>query len=310
MRLKLGGEMHIPDGFLDTKTWVAAAAASTGTIAYAVRKVNKDLEEKDVPLMGVLAAFIFAAQLINFPVAGGTSGHFLGAALSTILLGPWKAILVMFSVITVQALLFGDGGITALGANVLNMAITGALASYVAYRRLKNFNISIAAFGAGFISIFLASLACALELGVSGTTSLSVALPMMSGWHFLIGIGEGMITAVTIGYLLRVRPDLVKDNMPLGKQGALVLVLVAAFVSFVLSPYASTFPDGLERVAGDAGFLKNGKTLFTALIPDYIFPGVSNESFATAIAGIIGVAITLAVVYAIGIVIKRRSREA
>jgi cobalt/nickel transport system permease protein len=310
MRFELGGKMHIPDGFLDTKTWVTATAASAGTIAYAVRRVNKDLEEKDIPLMGVLAAFIFAAQMINFPVAGGTSGHFLGAALSTILLGPWKAILAMFSVVTVQALLFGDGGITALGANVLNMAIVGTLMSYIVHSRLKNINVATAAFGAGFISVFLASLACALELGVSGTTPLSVALPMMSGWHFLIGIGEGIITAVTIGYLLKVRPDLVKNNMPLGKQGALVMVSVAAFVSLVLSPYASAFPDGLERVAEDAGFLENGKTLFAALIPDYAFPGVSNESLATAIAGIIGVAITLVVAYAIGVALKRRSREA
>jgi cobalt/nickel transport system permease protein len=310
MLLNTEVEMHIPDGFLDTKTWVTAAAASTGTIAYAVKKVNKDFEEKDVPLMGVLAAFVFAAQMINFPVAGGTSGHFLGAALTTILLGPWKAMLVMLSVVSIQALLFGDGGITALGTNVLNMAVIGPLVAHFIYQSLKRFNSGIAVFLTGFSSVFIASIACSVELGISGTVPFTIALPMMAGWHFLIGIGEGIITATAVGFLAKTRPDLIKENMPLGKQGALVITGIAAFVALVLSPFASAFPDGLERVAEDAGFLEHSKTLFNALIPDYAMPGVGSEALATALAGIIGVAITLAAAFTIATIFRKKSGEA
>lgn len=301
--------MHIPDGFLDTKTWVTATAASAGTIAYAVKKVNAALEEKDIPLMGVLAAFIFAAQLINFPVAGGTSGHVLGAALATILLGPWKAILVMFSVITVQALLFGDGGVTALGANVFNMAILGTLISHAVYGRLKNFGTSIASFIAGLLSILAASIACAFELGISGTVPLSVAIPMMAGWHFLIGIGEGVITAIAIGYLIKVRIDLVENNAPLGKKDVLVAVSVILFIAFTLSPFASALPDGLERVAMDAGFVHHEKEVAATLIPDRIFPSTANGILVTSAAGVIGIVATLVFAYIIAVSLKRRSKK-
>ncbi|HZD60423.1 MAG TPA: energy-coupling factor ABC transporter permease [Anaerolineae bacterium] len=299
--------MHIPDGFLDTKTWVTAATASGGAVAYAVAKVNKGLEEKDPPLMGVLAAFIFAAQMLNFPVAGGTSGHFIGGALAAILLGPWKAILVMLSVISVQALLFGDGGITALGANILNLAIIAPLSAYWVYGALRRFSVPAGAFVAGLISTVIAASAAAVELSVSGTVPLVLSMPIMAGWHLLIGIGEGIITAVTIGYIARVRSDLVTNTTGFDWRSLMVLAGVASFLALFLSPLASSLPDGLQRVAYELGFAKRGTGLFTALIPNYAIPGVKSEWLAGGLAGLVGISATILIGYGVATAARRRS---
>jgi len=208
--------MHIPDGFLDIATVATTGAISAAGIACAVKIANKKLEEKQVPLMGVMAAFIFAAQMLNFPIFGGTSGHLIGATLAAILLGPWIAMLIMTCVLIVQCLIFQDGGLLALGANVLNMGIIASFAGYYLYRAIT---IIIGEDGrgrvvGGFIgawgSVFLASSACAIELWVSGTSPLSVALPSMAGWHALIGIGEGLITTAVLGFVMATRRDLVE----------------------------------------------------------------------------------------------------
>ncbi|HEY3375174.1 MAG TPA: energy-coupling factor ABC transporter permease [Candidatus Aquicultor sp.] len=299
--------MHIPDGFLDTKTLVTAAAASGATIAYAVRKANKEFEEKDAPLMGVLAAFIFAAQMLNFPVAGGTSGHFVGGALAAILLGPWKAILVMLSVISVQALLFGDGGISALGANILNMAILSPLAGYWVYRLISRKSVTGGAFTAGLVSTIVAALACALELTASGTAPFAIVVPLMTGWHVLIGLGEGAITMATITYLLKVRPDLVNRTATPDKASLVAFGGVAAFLALVISPFASSFPDGLEHIAETTGFINKGTSLFSAFIPGYTMPGLGEGGLATGVAGLVGVLITIGIGYVIAKAVRRRS---
>lgn len=298
--------MHIPDGFLDTKTWVSAAAASTAAVAYAVRKANQELEEKDPPLMGVLAAFIFAAQMLNFPVAGGTSGHFLGGALAAILLGPWKAMLVMLSVVGVQALLFGDGGITALGANTLNMAIVAPFVAHFVFEALKRLNISAAAFGAGLVSTVATALLLAAELAISGTSPFVITASFMTGWHVLIGIGEGLITMTTVGYLLRVRPDLVKQNSGLDTRSLGVFAGVAAFLALFLSPLASSFPDGLEKVAESLGFIEKAGNALKSPIPDYGVPGLSGGA-ATGLAGLVGVVVTILIGFALASIARRRS---
>jgi len=206
--------MHIPDGFLSTTTSVVTWAASAGGIGYAVRRVNKELEDRQVPLIGVTAAFIFAAQMLNFTVAGGTSGHLLGGALAAILVGPWAGVLVLTSVLSLQALLFQDGGLLALGANVFNMAIVGVLlgwAVYVGLRRLlgkKAWGMAISGFVAAWVSVVVASLVASVELAVSGTSPLGVVLPAMGAVHALIGIGEGLITVAVLAFLRAVRPDL------------------------------------------------------------------------------------------------------
>jgi cobalt/nickel transport system permease protein len=206
--------MHIPDGFLDAATSAVTWAASAGSVAYAVRRVSRELEERQVPLMGVSAAFIFAAQMLNFTIAGGTSGHLLGGALAAILLGPWAGMLVITSVLAVQALLFQDGGLLALGANILNMAVIGVLLAWVVYTAIKRlfgnktWNTMAGGFAAAWLSVVLASLVAALELAISGASPWGVVLPAMVGVHALIGIGEGLITIAVLAFLRATRPDL------------------------------------------------------------------------------------------------------
>ncbi|AEG59269.1 energy-coupling factor ABC transporter permease [Desulforamulus ruminis] len=195
--------MHIPDGFLDTKTWAAAAVLSAGALSYSLKKTREQLTDRQVPTLGVMAAFVFAAQMINFPIAGGTSGHLLGAALATALLGPFSASIVLTSVLAIQCFVFLDGGLTVLGANIFNMGVVGVWTSVAIYGLFKKYTkspagIAVVAFLASWTSVMMAALAVALELAVSGTVPLSVALPAMLGVHALIGIGEGLITAVVV----------------------------------------------------------------------------------------------------------------
>lgn len=207
--------MHIPDGFLNIATVATTYAASAGGVGFALRMVRKKLAEKHVPLMGIMAAFIFAAQMLNFPIAGGTSGHLIGAALAAILLGPWAATLIMTCVLIAQSLIFQDGGLLALGANVFNMAILASFAAYYIYR-LANRVLGesrrsrlIGTFVAAWTSVLVAAIACAIELWVSGISPIQVALPAMAGWHALIGIGEGVITVAVLSLVLATRKDLV-----------------------------------------------------------------------------------------------------
>jgi len=198
--------MHIPDGFLAPGVWAGASVLSAGALAGAVAKTKETLQDRQVPALGVAAAFIFAAQMVNFPVAGGTSGHLLGGPLAAILLGPWNAFLVMAAVLVIQCLFFYDGGLTALGANVLNMAVIAPWVAYGAYKLFagagKNKSIRTAAvFAAAWLSVMAAALACTAEIVLSGSVPWSVALPAMAGWHALIGIGEGLITAVVVAFV-------------------------------------------------------------------------------------------------------------
>ncbi|KJS17722.1 MAG: cobalamin biosynthesis protein CbiM [Peptococcaceae bacterium BRH_c4b] len=198
--------MHIPDGFLDAKTWISAAVLSAGAIGYSVKKSREELDDKQVPKLGIMAAFIFAAQMINFPIAGGTSGHLLGSAMATILLGPWNACLVISTVLFIQCLAFQDGGLTALGGNIFNMAVVGVITALIIYKMLSKIfkssggrNVSI--FLASWLSVFVASLMATVELSISGTVPFAVAFPAMAGWHTLIGIGEGLITVVVVNFV-------------------------------------------------------------------------------------------------------------
>lgn len=209
--------MHIPDGFLDAKTWVSLTAVSAAGIAIAAARTKKEGDEKRVPLMGVMAAFIFAAQMMNFPVAGGTSGHFMGGVLAALLLGPFTGILIMSTVLIVQCLVFQDGGLTALGANIFNMGIVGCAGGYYLYRLLDALlqrpawmskRNMLMVFGSSWASIVLAAAACSAELAFSGTVPFNVSFPAMAGVHALIGIGEGLITVGVIGFVYKVRPDL------------------------------------------------------------------------------------------------------
>ncbi len=208
--------MHIPDGFLNIGTVATTFVVSAGGVANAVRIANKKLGERHVPLMGVLAAFIFAAQMVNFPVVGGTSGHLIGVALAAILLGPWAAVLIMSCVLIAQSLIFQDGGLLALGANIFNMGIVASFSGYYLYRLFilmlgeNRRGQLISAFVGAWSSVFLASIVLAVELAVSGTSPIQVVLPAMAGVYALIGIGEGLITGAVLSLVLATRADLLQ----------------------------------------------------------------------------------------------------
>lgn len=296
--------MHVPDGFLSTPVAVLLWLAAVVVIGLALSRVNREMDEKRVPLMGVMAAAIFAGQMLNFSVTGGTSGHLLGAALATALLGPWAAIVAMTCVVATQAMLFQDGGLLALGANLVNMAIVGvavASAMLTVVRRLtggRRVGLLVAGFLAGWSSIFVASLACALELAVSGTSPANLAIPAMGGIHALIGVGEGLITAAALALIYTARRD-VLDPAQAGWNGRALTVwgLVLAVLLAVLSPLASSHPDGLEWVAEQQGFLSRALDAPFRVLSDYVFPGVADKRMATVVAAVVGVAAVLAVTW-------------
>ena len=310
--------LHAPDGFFSLPVAIAGYALAAVFIGIAIRQTNKNLNERIVPMMGVMAAFIFAAQMLNFPVAGGTSGHLVGGALAAIVLGPWAAILVMTAVVGLQALLFQDGGLVVLGINLLNMSIVSVLAGYSAYWVSQKLGASykqmmIGGFIAAWLSVVASSATTALQLGMSGTTPLALALPVMIGVHMLIGIGEGLITVFALSFIRAARPALLEiparaavSDTPvaqtasstgrgLGVRWWVVGYIVAVAVT-LLAPLASGSPDGLERVAEDAGFIERAQDAPYAIIADYVVPGIQNEGLATILAGVIGVTIVYALV--------------
>lgn len=223
--------MHIPDGFLSLSislvTWVVAIAL----IAICLKRVKADYQERAVPLMGVCAAFIFAAQMINFPIPGGTSGHLMGGTLAGVLLGPWAGSLVMAVVFIVQSVMFQDGGLTVLGANIFNMGLIGTFGGYYLYRAIR-FSIgrdrwpgmAVGVAVAAWASVVVAATVVAFQLALSGTVPLTVALAAMTGWHVLIGIGEAIISVVTVSFIWRTRPDLFYDPPRRSRSAARPLV--------------------------------------------------------------------------------------
>ena len=251
--------MHIPDGFLTTEVALACAVPAVVAVGIGLRKADVDLDERRVPLLGVTAAFIFAAQMLNFPIAGGTSGHFMGAALAAILLGPWLACLTLAVVLGVQAFVFADGGLTALGANVLNMGVLGALVVggmiHFARTAAPKATLAIAGFGA-WLAVMVGATATALELAISGTVPLDTVLPAMLGTHLLIGVGEAVITVAAVSAVLSTRPDLVAAAGGAGMKLFTILALAVAIgLATAVSPFAASTPDGLERVAEDKAFI-------------------------------------------------------
>lgn len=301
--------MHIPDGFLDAKVIIATAALTVIGVGAAWRQTKKQLPQQKIPLLGLAAAFVFAAQMLNFPVAGGTSGHLLGAVLISVLLGPSAAIIVMTAVLVVQCFLFADGGVLALGANIFNMAVMGVLVGNAIYRivlrilggeRGRIAAVAIASWG----SVLAAALCCAGELAWSGTVAWQTAFPAMAGIHALIGVGEAVIACLVITAIKKTRPELLAvDSRPLpGRTVATVIVygvvIALGLVLFVL-PFASAWPDGLETVAAKFGFDHQAlaRPLVPSLMPDYKFPGLDSAAFAMIAAGIAGVVVVLLLVF-------------
>jgi len=209
--------MHIPDGFIDIPTSTAFAALAATGVALSLKGAKSSLDEKTAPLAGLTATFIFAVQMLNFPVAAGTSGHLLGGALAAVLVGPYAASLALTVVLLMQGLLFADGGLTAIGLNVFNMSIIGVWVGYFAFNLAKRAlpnkkaSIAIAALVGGFISVPAAAFGFVIEYAIGGTATFSVSAvaSAMIGTHILIGIGEGLITFFAVSAVMASRSDLV-----------------------------------------------------------------------------------------------------
>ena len=239
-----------------------------------------------------MAAFIFAAQMINFPVAGGTSGHLLGGALAAIVLGPWVGMLVMACVIGVQGLLFQDGGLLVMGANIFNMGLVTVVVGYGLYRLANGRNrptTFIIAGAAAWLSVMAAALFTALQLWLSGTVALNIVVPAMLGVHALIGLGEALITLAALAFIFRVRPDLLGAETTRGGRGWIVAGVTLALAVVLLAPLASASPDGLERVAEDIGFIHTAVAAPYEILPDYTIPFIGSENLSTVVAGAVGV---------------------
>jgi cobalt/nickel transport system permease protein len=304
--------LHIPDGFLSLIVSLICWVITALVIGAAISRTNKSLGEKQIPLMGVMAAFIFAAQMINFPVAGGTSGHLLGGALAAIVLGPWAGMLVMTAVVAVQALLFQDGGLLVMGANILNMGLVTAAIGYGLYRSVSGQSRAVKLGVAGFaawLSVMAGALLTALQLWLSGTSQLNIVIPAMLGVHALIGLGEALITVSALGFIMQTRPDLLGEGSESakGSRSWIVAGSVIALLVVLISPFASGDPDGLERVAIDMGFINAGQDAPYAIIPDYTIPFLGETALSTIFAGVVGIIVVGLIMLLIGRGMKAKS---
>jgi cobalt/nickel transport system permease protein len=285
--------MHIPDGFLAVP--IAGGLAAAGAISAAVmaRRAQSALDESRVPLMGVTGAFVFAAQMINFPVGAGTSGHLVGGALLAATLGPAPAVIVMTAILAIQALIFQDGGLLALGANVFNMGVAGVFAGYWAYRAFSAGRFRKAGmFLGGLLSVLVSAFLCLGELALSGVRLPKEALALAVGVFLVTGVLEGLITVAVLTALERMNARWLlapgsESRAALRFLGAVAILIAAA--GFLV---ASSLPDGLERVAGLVGLDDRGTITLAAPLPDYEILSVDNPWLRRAGAGLIGLAIT------------------
>lgn len=337
--------MHVPDGFINAPVSAATGVIAAAAIAVSLRGARRELDERTAPLAGLVAAFIFAVQMLNFPVAAGTSGHLLGGALAAILVGPYTGVLCVSVVLLMQGVLFADGGLTALGVNITDMAIVTTVVAYLTFRGLVKVlprtrrSITAASFVAALISVPAAALAFTFLYALGGTTDVSIGkvATAMVGVHVLIGIGEAVITALTVGAVIAVRPDLVygargltqklklrvggelvdvpaaEEPAPVAARsshrkvwiaGLVTSLVLAGFVSF----YASANPDGLEKVAADKGIDKKTEEHATSDSPlaDYGVKDITDTRLSGGLAGVIGVGVTVVAGSAVFWVLRRR----
>jgi len=293
--------MHIPNGFLSDPVCAVSTAASLAALGVGFARARQSDDSRSAALMAATGAGIFASQLVNFPIQAGTSGHVLGAALAAILLGPWRGMLTMAVVLAVQCVVFGDGGMSTLGANILNMAVAGTLVASALYtpitRRVAGargqlLGAAVAAFG----SVLASAALCSIELAASGTYPLAEVFSAMVGVHTVIGMSEAMITVAILAIALAAG----KNHRPLSTRGLMARGLIAAVaVAGLLAPWASSAPDGLDRVAEDLQFATLATSSW-ALAPEYSVPGVGWPALAVALAGIAGVVFVFVSSYTVG----------
>lgn len=286
--------MHIPDSFLDGKTIAVTTGLAVAGLGLALHRTKRDLPPQRMPLLGLSAAFVFAAQMLNFPVLGGTSGHLIGGTLVAILLGPSAAVVVLACVLIVQALLFADGGVTVLGANIVNMALVGGVGGYAGFRLItalipgRTGYFTGAAFGA-WMSTILAALCCAGELAASGKAPWGVALTAMGSVHVLIGLGEAAITVLVLGAIRNTRPELTAAAPAQTGYGTAIAfgLLVSLALALFVAPFKCAWDDGLEHVAKTKLQLQEGPAALKAPMADYKI-SVLPEAVTTSVAGGVG----------------------
>lgn len=299
--------MHIPDGIIDGKTAITAAGLSVVGVGWALQRVKRELPPRKIPLLGLAAAFLFAAQMVNFPIAAGTSGHLLGGTLIAALLGPSAAVVVVTTVLIVQCFLFADGGVMALGANIFNMAILGSVGGYAILRAIQfvlpgsRGRITAIAFAA-WCSVVFAAVSCAGQLAWSGTVNWRAGLPAMAGTHMIIGLGEGLISALVFLAIQKTRPEMIVDDaQPRRARELIVFGLLATLgIAVFVAPFACPWPDGLESVATKLGFERQVVSSASAPLTDYQVPGIHWAIGATALAGVIGSLVVFALAVGLG----------
>lgn len=298
--------MHIPDGFLSPPVWATLGAASAGSIALVSRRVASAENGSRAPLMGVLGAFVFAAQMINFPVGVGASGHLVGGALLTAALGPAAASITLTAILIVQALIFQDGGLLALGANVFNMAMAGVLAAWLPWRALASRNRQVAAFLAGFSSVLVSACLCLVELSLSGHALPSAALMAALGVFLITAVLEGAITAGVLGALERMNPAWVSTTNGSRRPVLVLLTAASLLLACVGALFASSLPDGLEHFAEAARISDLESVLFHSPLPDYDVLVLQHPWLGKSLAGLAGLAVTFLLCAAIAAGLRRR----
>jgi len=299
--------MHIPDGFLAAPVWLSLDAAGLPLVGYLARQAQREGEESRAPLLGVMGAFVFAAQMINFPVGVGTSGHLVGSALLAITLGPAAAAVVMTAILALQALIFQDGGVLALGANVVNMALAGVLAGYLPYRWWGGGRFRRGAiFLGGFLSVWTGAVLAIAELRLSGVPIPAAVLWVSLGLFTVTAVLEGAITVAVIRGLEALGIGAVRRSAVARPRGLAVVGLAAALLAAVGVLFASAYPDGLEKLAQRIGLEERARTLYATPLADYSLRWLGSSWVAQVAAGLLGLAVIYAVCVAMGRLLARR----
>ena len=307
--------MHVPDGFMNVTMSAATGVISFGTLWAYIRSAKDLIADKFIALTGMMSALIFVLQMINFPIAAGTSGHLLGGALAVIVLGPRLGLICLSVVVIIQSLLFADGGLSALGVNVLNMAIVTSATSWFIVKywikfigKNKTSIVSVSVL-AGILSVVFSSIAFTIQYAIGGTISIPVGtvLLAMVTTHFIIGFGEGIITALIVTLLIRVRPDLIyayeRSDENTTKVSFYGLFIILILLLSLVTPFASSSPDGLESVAEEFGFTQTDGVVL--LLDDYGISAVNNDFISTVLSALLGVTV-LAIMFNL-IISKRKS---
>ena len=297
--------MHIPDGFLSTPVWITLDAAAIPAIGWIAKRAQAEVEDSRIPLLGVMGAFVFAAQMINFPVGIGTSSHLVGGALLAYTLGPWAACLVMTAILAIQAFVFQDGGIMALGANLLNMAMAGIWAAWIPYRHFRG--TSTAIFFGAFLSLMTSACLAMTQLLLSGVRMPASLLGISTGVFVASALIEGAITVAVLQSIERINPNWIRQPGAANSRVAGILLTAALVLAVGGVLLASAAPDGLEHALEKAGIASQTTTLYKTALSDYQLHGLDSPILRRSLPGLAGLAAIYVICRAIGSVLRRRA---